>query len=90
MLLLSLLPPSCIVVPIRELVNITLFSTTTAYIFNNMAPIQDIDMVVDLLNNLFDIDDNFDKVRDYSLVLNAHRPRSPSISLSECNEKYYI
>ena len=34
-----------------------------------MASIQDIDMVVDPLDNLFDIGNNFDKVRGYSLVL---------------------
>jgi len=69
MSLLSLLPPSCIVAPIRELGNITLFTATTCSTTSNMASIQDIDMVVDPLDNLFDIGNNFDKVRGYSLVL---------------------
>jgi len=50
------------VAPIRELVNITLSTTATAYISNNMAPIQDINMVVNLLNNFYDIGDKFDEV----------------------------
>ena len=78
------------VAPIRELANITLSTTATAYISNNMAPIQDIDMVVDLLNNIFDIGNKFDEMRGRSLALSAHRPRYPSIHLSECNEEYHV
>ena len=78
------------VVPIRELVNITLSTTTKAHITNNMALIQDIDMVVDPLDNLFDIGNKFDKVRGCSLALSAYRPRFPSISLNKCGEEYYI
>ena len=78
------------VAPIKELANITLYSTATAYISNNMAPIQDIDMVVDPLNNIFDIGDKFDEVRDCLLALSAHRPRSPSISSSKCDEEYHV
>ena len=89
-ILLSLLPPSYIVAPIRELANITLFTTTTAYISNNIAPIQDINIVVNLLGNLFDIDNSFDKVRDHFLALSIHRPRFLLISSSECGEEYYI
>jgi len=47
-------------------------------------------MIVNLLNNLFDISSNFDKVRDCFLALSTHRPRSPLISSSECNEEYHI
>ena len=89
-MLLSLLSPSCIVASIRELANITLSTTTTAYISNNMAPIQDINMVVDPLDNIFDIDNKFDEVRGHLLALSAHRLRSPSISSSECNEEYHV
>ena len=78
------------VAPIRELANITLSSTTMANISNNISLIQDIDMVVDLLDNLFDIGDNFDKMRNCSLALSAYRPKTPSISLSECSEDYHI
>jgi len=55
-----------------------------------MALTQNINMVVDPLDNLFDIGDNFDKVRGCSLALSAHRPRSPSISLSKCDKEYHI
>jgi len=47
-------------------------------------------MIVNLLNNLFDISNNFDKVRDCFLALSAHRPRSPLISSSKCDEEYHI
>ena len=47
-------------------------------------------MVVDSLDNLFDIDDKFDEMRGHSLALSAHRPRSPSIPSSDCDEKYHI
>ena len=55
-----------------------------------MAPIQDINMVVNPLDNIFDIGDKFDEVRSHLLVLSAHRFRSPSISSSKCNEEYHI
>jgi len=47
-------------------------------------------MVVDSLDNLFDIDDKFDEMRGHSLALSTHRPRSPSIPSSDCDEKYHI
>ena len=78
------------VAPIRELGNITFSTATACSTTNNMASIQDIDMVVDPLDNLFDIGDNFDEVRDCSLALSAHRPRSLSISLSDCDKEYHI
>ena len=90
MLLLSLLLPSYIVALIRELANITLSITAMANISNNMIPIQDIDIVVDLFNNLFDIDNKFDEVRGCLLVLSIHRPRTLLISLSEYSEEYHI
>ena len=51
-----------------------------------MALILDIDMAVDSVNDLF----TGDEVRDRSLVLSVHKPRSPSISSSESNEEYHI
>ena len=56
----------------------------------NMASIQDINMVVNPLDNLFDIGKNFNEVRGCSLVLSTHRPRSPSISSSDCNKEYHV
>ncbi len=75
------------VVPTRELVNITLSLTAMANIFNSLTPNQDIDIVVNPLDNLFDIGNNFDEVRSCSLALSVHKPRSPSISLSKCFER---
>ena len=68
------------VVPTRELGNITFSTTTTCSNTHNMASIQDIDMVVDPLDNLFDIGNNFDEMRGCSLTLSAYRPRFLSIS----------
>ena len=66
----SLLPLSCIVVLIRELGNITLSNTTLHSTTYNMARIQDTDMAVDSVKNLF-IDD---EMRGHSLVLSVYRP----------------
>jgi len=77
------------VVSIRELGNITLFTTAVNSTTNDMTPIQDNDMVVNLFDNFLNISDKFDKVRGCSLALSAH-PRSPSMSSSECNKDYHI
>ena len=55
-----------------------------------MASSNDIDMIVNPLNNLFDIGDNFDEVRSYSLALDTHRPKSPSLSSNDCEKEYHI
>ena len=47
-------------------------------------------MVVDPISTMFDLNNNYDKVRDHSLDMSAHRPRSPSMSSSECDEEYYV
>ena len=57
---------------------------------NDMTPIQDNNMIVDSFDNFLGIGNKFDKIRDYSLALSVHRPRSSSISLSKCNEKYHV
>jgi len=77
-------------VSIRELVNITHFTTAMAYISNNLTPNSDINMVIDLEDNIYDIDDSFEKGRGYSLLLSMHKPRSPSISSSKYSEDYYV
>ena len=56
----------------------------------NLTSGQDIDMVVDPIEAIFDLDNNLDEVRGHSLDLSIYRPRSPSISLSEYNEEYHI
>jgi len=51
---------------------------------------QDINMVIDLLENLFDIGDNYDEIRDRSLEMSIYKPRSSSILSSKCNKEYHI
>jgi len=46
-------------------------------------------MDMDSFNNLFkNISNNFDKVRGHSLAQSAHCPRTPLLSLSDCNKDY--
>ena len=85
-ILLSLLPPSCIVAPIRETRNIILFNTTSHSTTHNMARIQDNNMVINPVKDLFP--DN--EIRGHSLALSMYKPRSPSISSSESKEEYHI
>jgi len=78
------------VVPTRELVNITLSPTAMTNVSNNLTPNSDIDMVVDLLDNFYDIGNSFKKERGHLLSLSIHKPRFPSISLNKCSKEYYI
>ena len=87
---LSLLPPSYIAAPIRELENISFSAIITSSNSSNMDSSQDINMVIDPLENLFDICENYDKVRGCSLEMSAYKPRFSSISSSECDEEYHI
>ena len=91
-MLLSFLPPSCMVKPIRELANITHSTISMANNSNNLTPVSDINMVIDPIDNIFDIGDNFENERGCSLLLSMHkhRSRSPSISSSKCSEKYHV
>jgi len=57
---------------------------------DNLTPNPDIDMVIDLMENLFDIGNSFDNERGCLLSLSMHKPRSSSISSSECSEEYHI
>jgi len=78
------------VAPTRELANITLSPTTMANISNNLTPNSDIDMVVDPLDNLYNIGNSFEKGRGCSLSLSMYKPKFLSISSSECSEEYHI
>jgi len=78
------------VVPIRKLVNITHSTTAMANISNNSTPNSDINMVIDPKDNIFDIGNTFEERRSHSLLFSIHKPRSPSISSSECFEDYHI
>ena len=88
--LLSLLPPSYIVAPIRDLGNITqspdiMSSNSLKLVFK-----EDIDMVTNPIRAMFNLNNNLDKVRGYSLDASTYRPRSPSILLSENEEEYHV
>ena len=61
-----------------------------AYISDNLTPNPDIDMVIDPMDNLFNIGNGFKNERGRSLLLSMHKPRSPSISSSKCSEEYYV
>jgi len=78
------------VVPIKELVNITHFTTAMANISNNLTSNSDINMVIDPEDNIYDIGNGFKEGRGCSLLLSIHKPRSPSISSSKCSEDYYV
>jgi len=74
------------VVSIRELGNITLSATTLCSSTYNMAPIQDIDMAIDSVNDLF----TGDKVKDCPLALSVHKSRSLLIFSSKSDKEYDI
>ena len=78
------------VVPIRELANITYSTTIMAKISNNSTPNSDINMVIDLEDNIYNIGNSFEEKRGHSLSFSMHKPRSPSISSSKCSEDYHV
>ena len=61
-----------------------------ANISDNLTPNSDINMVIDPVDNIFDIGNSFEDGRGCFLSLSIHRPRSPSISSSECSEDYHV
>jgi len=88
------------IAPIRELVNITHFTTTIANnsynLKKNMSSNSlkvvfddDIDMVTNPIGAMFNLNNNFDEVRGRSLDTSTHKPRSPFVSLSESKEEYH-
>ena len=78
------------IAPIRELRNIT--QTPVIMNFNsfNLASEDNIDMVTDPLETMFDLNNNLDEVRGFSLNTSTHRPRSPSLLLSKNKEEYHV
>ena len=78
------------VAPIRDLGNITqpsdiMSSNSLKVVFND-----DIDMVTNPIGAMFNLNNNFDEVRGYSLDVSVHKPRSPSVSSSESKEEYHV
>ena len=59
-------------------------------ISKNLTPNSNIDIVVDSLDNLYNIGNGFKEGRGHSLSLSMHKPRSLSISSSKCSEEYHI
>jgi len=78
------------VVPIRELANITQSTTAIANISNNLTPNSDINMVIDPEDNIYNIGNSFEERRGYSLSFSMHKLKSPSISSSKCSKDYHI
>ena len=78
------------VVPIRDQGNITHFSTTMSSNSLYLIPGQDINIDTDPIKAMFNLDNNLNKMRDHLLNLSIYRPRSPSLSSSECDEEYHI
>jgi len=69
--LLSLQPPSCIVTPIRDFRNKSLFTLATYTSISNMTLSGDMDIVIDNVIDLFKKNwDNYDKVRGYTMASN--------------------
>ena len=90
--LLSLLPPSCMVVPIRDLGNIAFDTHTSHSPMTEIALNEDCYMANSVYNRMFKQIGNLnvDKVRDHSLDASAYRPRSPSMSSTEDKKKYHV
>jgi len=78
------------VVPIRDLGNITQFPATMSSNFLKSVFEEDIDMVANPIGTMFNLNNNLDEMRSCSLDISTHRPRSPSISSSENKEEYHI
>jgi len=55
-----------------------------------LTPGQDINMDTNPIEAMFDLNNNLDEVRGRSLDMSIHRPRSPSLLLSKCEEEYHI
>jgi len=87
-LLLSLLPPSCMVVSIRELVNKSLSSTTKTLSTKKISPNNDVEMVINPIDDLFNNCNNYDEVRGCTLASSMHCPRSLSLFSSDSKEDY--
>ena len=88
--LLSLLLPSCMIVPIRDQGNITHSFTTMSFNTLDSVSIQDLNMDIDSVSTMFKLDHNDNEVRGCSLDMSIYRPRFPSISSSECDKEYHI
>jgi len=78
------------VVPIRDQGNITHSSTTMSFNTLDYVSSQDLNMNVDPISTMFELDHIGNEIRGRSLDASIHRPRSPSMSSSECDKEYHI
>ena len=78
------------VAPIRELGNLTQSSAIMSYNSSTLVPSQDINIAVNSVSTIFDLNNNYDEVRGRSLDISIHKPKSPSLPLSKCDEEYYV
>ena len=75
---------------IRDQGNITHSSTTMSFNTLDSISIQELNMDIDPVSTMFELDHNDNEVRGHSLDMSIHRPRSSSMSSSECDEEYHI
>jgi len=78
------------VAPIRDQENIMHSSTTMSFNTSDSISSQDLNMDVDSVSIMFKLDHIDNEVRGCSLDASIHRPRSPSMSSSECDKEYHI
>jgi len=77
------------VASIRELGNITSDTFTLCATTNKMASEKDVVMGDDSFDLFFNnACNNYDEVHGHSLAHSVHSPKTPSMSLSECEESY--
>ena len=77
------------VAPIRDLGNITqpfdiMSSNSLKVVFND-----DINIVTNPIGAMFNLNNNFDEVRNHSLNMSTYKPRSPFVLSSISEEEYH-
>ena len=88
MSLLSLILLSCMVVPIRDIGNITFSTSATAISNSNMNLLASVAMNIDDFN--IGSIDNYENVRECTISPNKTTSRMVSVSLSKSLEEYAI
>ena len=77
------------VVPIRDLENITQSSDIMSSNSLKVVFDDDIDIVTDLIGAMFNLNNNFDEVRGHSLNTSTYKPRFPFVLLSISEKEYH-
>ena len=77
------------VAPIRDLVNITSYTSATHETILNMSTNNDIVMGGNIFDCFFhNASNNYNEVQGHSLAHNAHSSKTSSMSSSECEKSY--